>query len=341
MKSDVYGELVDALYLRKGGMIALKCSELIAVLEELFSQEEAELALKLPLEPVTVSALVSGEGRTSLERKLESMADKGLVYVTEKAGEKYYQLLPLLPGILEFQFLKGEVDEHAKKVAALIKEYMRALKRYMTEQVVRPASAARVIIIQEDFPQRTTIYPYSDVLQFIENSENIAVGICLCRHEEELLGNAACVKPKETCMLFGPEAKFAAERRFARIIDKEEARRILDATEEAGLIHSAINKPGIYLNFLCNCCICHCKIMRGAKRSGMPTRVVIANYVITIDDDACNTCGLCVERCQMEALKFEGERLMRDDVKCIGCGLCMYVCPADALRLEPRVIYTG
>jgi Fe-S-cluster-containing hydrogenase component 2 len=38
----------------------------------------------------------------------------------------------------------------------------------------------------------------------------------------------------------------------------------------------------------------------------------------------------------MEALKMDGNLVVRDFHRCIGCGICRYVCPSDAMKLVPR-----
>jgi NAD-dependent dihydropyrimidine dehydrogenase PreA subunit len=63
---------------------------------------------------------------------------------------------------------------------------------------------------------------------------------------------------------------------------------------------------------------------------------VIANWVITVDNDACSGCGACIDRCWMEALKMDGDSVVRDFNRCIGCGICRYVCPTDAMKLIRR-----
>lgn len=59
--------------------------------------------------------------------------------------------------------------------------------------------------------------------------------------------------------------------------------------------------------------------------------------LVTIDDEQCNGCGLCVQACHEGAiiLKDGKAKLVRDDY-CDGLGDCLPVCPMDAIRLELR-----
>ena len=68
----------------------------------------------------------------------------------------------------------------------------------------------------------------------------------------------------------------------------------------------------------------------------VPSQAVIADWIMTIDTDACIGCEACLSRCWMEALKMDGDVPVRDANRCIGCGVCSYVCPSDAMKLLPR-----
>lgn len=61
------------------------------------------------------------------------------------------------------------------------------------------------------------------------------------------------------------------------------------------------------------------------------------------DSEECIACGLCVDRCPMEAQSLQpatesnsptGEASVVDREKCIGCGVCVVTCPVEALTLE-------
>jgi len=135
-------------------------------------------------------------------------------------------------------------------------------------------------------------------------------------------------------MTFGRQAKYVAERGFGRPISKEEARKVLDRSEEAGLIHCSSNTSE-YVSFICNCCSCHCGIIRSVK-SGIIPMGAVSSFIVAVDEDECSGCGACVDRCQMEALTLDGDLVIRTAERCIGCGLCISVCPTEALKMELR-----
>ncbi|MBI4797968.1 MAG: 4Fe-4S binding protein [Desulfarculus sp.] len=55
-----------------------------------------------------------------------------------------------------------------------------------------------------------------------------------------------------------------------------------------------------------------------------------------LDAAKCTGCGVCVKRCQMEALSMEGEVAALAAHRCIGCGLCVSTCPGKALTLRRK-----
>jgi Na+-translocating ferredoxin:NAD+ oxidoreductase RNF subunit RnfB len=120
------------------------------------------------------------------------------------------------------------------------------------------------------------------------------------------------------------------------MISQEEAHRILDLAEEEGLVHCSSNL-GRYVDFICNCCVCHCIILQTVVSAAMPNAAATSAYMVMVEDDSCMGCGECVERCQMKALVMEGDLVIRDADRCIGCGLCVSTCPTAALSMIPRL----
>jgi NAD-dependent dihydropyrimidine dehydrogenase PreA subunit len=343
MPEEVYDKAADALAARGGAIPVLKSNEFEALLKELFNPEEAELAAKMPSKPVTADEFAKDIGEDSARVKsiLETLADKGIVFTRDKDGVRLYSLMPLLPGIFELQFTTGVVSDRNKRLARLFDDYfrlfdqkvMKPLKESKEKIDVFPFS--RVIPVEKELPgPETTIHPYSRVSEFVEKAEAIAVSTCYCRHHGELIGDS-CDRPKEVCMSFGPQAKYIIERGFGRELDKKEAREVLDIAEEAALVHCSSN-TGNYITFICNCCDCHCGIIKSIK-SGIIPMSANSDYIVQLDEEACSGCGTCEERCQVDAIALGDEDIaVLDENRCIGCGLCITTCPDEALTMALR-----
>jgi len=338
MADHKYENLRVAIQMRGGSMPAIKSPEFFALVDYLFSPKEAELAVVMPIMPASADEIGSKAGKDpgTTKLQLERMADKGLVYTFDKNNVRYYSLLPLLPGVFEMQFLSGDVSERAVKLAHLFDDYFQALEKCSSILELKsvPFPLARVISIEKEIPAAFEIHTYDKVSEYIDKAEYIAVGTCYCRHHGELLGRP-CTKPKDVCMGFGPDARYIAERKFGRLVTKDEARTILRRTEEAGLVHCSSNMSK-YIQFVCNCCSCHCGILQSMKKYNMKGSAAVSGFITTLDSESCITCGDCVERCPMEALTINDDTLHYDNNKCIGCGLCSSACPTGSLTLVAR-----
>ena len=343
MTEEIYEKLAGALNARSMTYPSVPCPEFYAFAREIFTPEQAEIASSMPLRGVTseeLAAIMKRADTEYLQNRLDDMARAGTVRVKEMDGTKYYELLPLVPGIIELQFMHGRVDEHTKRLAQLMKSYGKALKNIiMTAPTQLPGvdtSRARKISVEQEIPDRPTILPYDEVMKLIDTTEYIAAGTCVCRHQGDLL-DRPCDKPKSNkCMIFGPSAQFASSHGFVHLVSKDEARQSIDEAEAAGLVHLYASSRDRFIDLLCACCGCHCFILRGVTRTPVPSQAVAANWVVAIDDEACSGCGACIDRCWMEALHMEDDLVVRDAKRCIGCGICMYVCPSDAMKLIRR-----
>ena len=59
--------------------------------------------------------------------------------------------------------------------------------------------------------------------------------------------------------------------------------------------------------------------------------------IITIDENKCNGCGLCVNACHEGALKLiDGKAKLISDNYCDGLGNCLPECPTGAITIEER-----
>ena len=59
--------------------------------------------------------------------------------------------------------------------------------------------------------------------------------------------------------------------------------------------------------------------------------------IVTIDEDKCDGCGLCVPACQEGALRIvDGKARLASDRLCDGLGACLGQCPRGAIRIERR-----
>ena len=106
---------------------APKTKSIDEILRTLFTPEEAALAVKMSYKTKSVGSIAKAAGvaDSKAKKNLESMADKGIIYSKNKEGEKFYGLLPLIPGVFEFPFMKGGGTPMHKRLGQLWEEYHR------------------------------------------------------------------------------------------------------------------------------------------------------------------------------------------------------------------------
>ena len=95
--------------------------------------------------PVEWIAKRAGVSPKEAKIRLESLANKGIIYAREKEGEWGYALLPVMPGIFEFPYMKGERTETLERLSRLWKSYLPKISK---EFGVPGVGFSRIIPIQ-------------------------------------------------------------------------------------------------------------------------------------------------------------------------------------------------
>ena len=88
MSQGVYRELLEVMIKRGGNYAGMDIPEFFAMVEVLFTPEEAEVNNAMPRGPLTAAGLSEGLGRDAgeVETLLEGMADKGLCMALKVEG---------------------------------------------------------------------------------------------------------------------------------------------------------------------------------------------------------------------------------------------------------------
>jgi 2-oxoacid:acceptor oxidoreductase delta subunit (pyruvate/2-ketoisovalerate family) len=285
--------------------------------------------------PATVIAKEMGRRREEVAPLLEAMADKGLCSSAKSGEIDVYGGPPFVVGIFEYQFMRGTNTDRDKRIARLIHAYKEAVDGNKgPPKVTFPTT--RVIAVDRKIRAGNRIHTYDQVKSYIDNYEPLAVSTCYCRHEAKLINEEDhCGKPDEVCMQFGTGAQFVIDRKMGREITREEANRILEQSEEAGLVHATLNRQEI--DFLCNCCSCHCVILQTALAQPKPGLATNSGFQPVWEKDLCTACETCIDRCPMEAVQLGEDGFPNVNLdRCIGCGVCATGCPEDAIQLVER-----
>lgn len=314
------------------GYPATKSGVEIDILKYFFTPLQAKIALCLTLRSITVSPV-----RKRLKNKfgielssdelsamLDNMFQKGVIRRSESAGSPRWGIAMLAIGMFEYH-----VDDLTRELVEMMHQYFD--EAFSAEFFRSSLPQLRTSPHLKALVPEYIVDTYDNMRHFITHTrEPLYVANCVCKQGEALMGKP-CRQTEnyEVCLLIG-KTGYAARGR-AREISKEECLKILDLAEEKGMVLQPGNsrKPSC----ICICCGCCCGVLTTAKKQPRPVRFFAANYYARIDAASCTGCGVCVTRCQMDAIIADGKTFRVDRDRCIGCGLCVTRCKPKAAGL--------
>jgi len=315
------------------GFPATKSGVEIRILQQLFTPEEALIALELSAipEPAAVihKRLRSRMTLDELTRALEQMDDKGLILRLPRGREPRYAKLIFAIGVYE------------RQVKRLTPEFERDTRQYMQEAFgaafhSKRTTQLRIVPVNKNIPLERNVATYDDIRKHVESSSGPFAKItCICRHGKDLVGEPCRQTDlRENCLMIGPAARWAVDSGTGRAISREEMLDLLDAADRQGLVLEPENTKSPM--FVCCCCHCCCGVLTSAKRFPRPADYFSSNFVARVDANTCQSCGTCETRCQMDAIRTDHGPTEVDLARCIGCALCVSTCPSGAMRLEEK-----
>ena len=183
------------------------------------------------------------------------------------------------------------------------------------------------------------IVPLKDALKVLDLCSPIGLIACLCR--KWMRGKDERNEMEYTCMGMGvgmlkwerwPERYKGG----VKFVSPEEAKEWTRMMDKKGFVHSLMLFGAPYIGGFCQCDYPDCTLIRDGVDFGIG--VLKSHYVAQVDYDICNGCGICAQRCQWGALKFERstDKANIDQYRCYGCGVCETGCPRGAIKLVDR-----
>jgi len=303
----------------------------IRILKQLFTPEEARLALCLSAMPEPLGTIHRRTRRTmsreQVREALGRMTEKGSIQkLPGRKGPRYAKSLLAL-GMYEAQ-VNRLTSELERDVRAYFDEaYGREMLGPRTPQM-------RAVPVHKSIPVERAVASYNDIRRFVEASSGPFAAIpCVCRQGREVTGQP-CRQTKEprNCLMFGVAATMMTEKGIARPLSKEEMLGLLEQADREGLVLEPQNTRDPL--FICCCCGCCCGVLTTAKKFPKPAEFFQTDFIAEVDRDRCQVCGTCATRCQMDAIVADDEPPKVAEERCIGCGLCVTTCPSEALTLR-------
>ncbi len=338
--SDIYQKLAVHLDNLPGGYPVTESGVELRILRRLFTEQEADIARRLIMKPESVEGISNRTGLQPAELaiSLEEMATKGLIFRSYKDDTVMYSAAMFVVGIWEYHL--NDLDPE------LVKDVNEYLPHIMDEVWTKTDTKhMRVVPVSKSIVQDIEIASYDDAEALVRAQSKITVQPCICRKEHEVVGEP-CKFPLEVCFAFGAAADYYEENRLGRAIKVEEALEILETGRKAGLVIQPGNAQRSAN--ICMCCGCCCQILKNVKKLENPAAEVHTSYFAVVNEEECVECGICEERCHMDAITMDGSAIINLD-RCIGCGVCIPDCATEAIELvakdpggkyvPPRFIY--
>jgi ferredoxin len=360
---DIYERLAAALDALPHGFARTPSGVELRLIKMAFTPEEVWLAGQLTRFPETAAEIAGRAGRDVAEvtATLESLIPRRLVRLDspgmaapgltpQAEGEKRYRLGPFLVGWYE------------ANMRLLDKEFAKLFEQFVIEgggeRVFSPRPGVLGVVpvrgsLRHEYIERE---PHLDIDAHFERHDRFLLIDCVCKREKELLHGHSCHLPMKRCGFVGlPPQTPLGENVFGR----EEASKLLGELEQMGHVHLAfygftMSADTPQFVGTCNCCACCCGVFQGQTMAGVAESPQKSNYRAVIDPEACIACGVCSERCPVDAIS-EGPKIASsstaapgrtvpesepgksvvDRDNCIGCGVCVISCPTDAIELVP------
>ena len=311
----------------------------IRVLKELFSAEDAEyfVAMRSGYQTAEAFAATSGYPVEVARTKLLDLSKRGLLYRRGGADGLEYRLIPMAHGVVEFN-----VND-----AGLAKWFM-PFAEYLGASTFMPAVTGTDSPFERTVPCKAEyveggILPQDDIVRLVSDmDDSFAITDCLCRKAPHVALGAPLKHPLRTCMYTGEWARYAVENGFAERVSREEILGVIRDSEPAGRMVQVLNSANPEVICSCDGEACLVLVQHKLGIPG-PARALRSNYDAAVVQDLCDSCGVCIETCPVNALKLDAgpAKLEIDLGMCCGCGLCVGVCPEDALKLIKKgQVYT-
>jgi ferredoxin len=327
------------------------------MLEAIITQEEAELLMEMTT-PVTVPELAKKlkVDEKSLAARLDNFFKRGLIargqtqYHFKRGLHFYFAGIPAseeyAPSDEYRKWRKIWEDENPNRE---VKDWVVWYKK--TGNPIHRVYPSRLAILANPEIKKEQLLWHEDVEQIFRRAEIIIAGPCGCRSGgtgmmsgKVVAHSVRCNHPIWNCFQFSKEVLELSLKRGneMRVYSVEQALEKSDEAERAGLIHEGPANAAIMPGILCNCASDCCTMLGMSQSCGEDIHMLYtpSRFLAVIDQEKCNGCQTCVERCSFGAVdmvKVPGSKKMKAQInteKCMGCGVCVVGCPQKALTYK-------
>jgi ferredoxin len=324
------------------------CDELMALVQHMFTEEEAALVRHLSSpRGKNASAIAAAEHRPVKEVRpiLDRLADEKHILLTHGQGKsKRYGLMPIVPGVFESVLVRTSLDTLTswhRRFAELFEALFAT--GYLLDYAEHDLPAVRYLPVERALGDHSMALPSDRLEEVLDHYKVFALGLCQCRMTEEIVGRG-CDRSLENCVAFGDAAEYVIRSGRMRRVTKQDVLEVKAEAEANGLVtcwaEAAWGRTASGAS--CSCCGCCCHALQTITRFNVPGLIAPPHFTPRLDDSKCNHCGKCARNCPLGAIVVDtkGKNYRHLPHRCIGCGLCSVACDRQkAIQMEPVADY--
>ena len=346
------GTVIPAVYVRMRNRInrigkgigSIPNGNSFQMIQYLWSEEDAENYLKMPLHKLFTAAdyaECSGYDEEKALEILEDQAHRNLIWRVRRGGLAFFSQMPYINGFWEFGELQRYYQEDMAAVAEFDSQGIAGADPNNEGGFNTTFPLFRTYPISADVCKDGKLENWQDWRALIKRQSTITVSPCQCRTMWEALGVPYPEEhPTRTCLSLGEMAEYFIENGIGEQITPDEAIEIVEDIIDKGMVVESICAKNADI-----ICCCHgqsCGNLmgwRGINGEGCASQFFSA-YTLEYDADKCVKCQACVKICPMSSITMDGpDGTCVMDKACVRCGQCVKVCPVQARILTPTPDY--
>jgi Pyruvate/2-oxoacid:ferredoxin oxidoreductase delta subunit len=340
---DIYQRLANALDALPHGFPRTSSGVELKLIRMAFSPEEVWLAGHLTRFPETAEEIANRVGRDVSEVRpvLESLIPRRLVRL-DSPGMAAPGLTPTAEGERRYRLGPFLVGWYEANMRLLDAEFARLFEQFVAEgggeRIFAPRPGVLGVVPVRGSVKPELLEPHHDIDAHFKRHERFLVIDCVCKREQELEKGHSCSLPMKRCGFVGlpPQTPLSEN-----VLSAEAASALLSELAQLGHVHLAfygftMSAESPQFVGTCCCCGCCCGVLRGTTHLGLQEAAQRSNFRAFIDADACIACGVCLQRCPVDAISDDEMGKSRvERAKCIGCGVCVIGCETTAIEMQP------
>jgi len=309
---DVYERLAIALEALPHGFPPTKSGVEMKLIKMAFTPEEVSLAGLLTRFPEMAKEIAKRAGMDVEEVtiQLENLIPRRLVRLESK-GMAGPGLKPEVEGKRKYWLGQFLVGWYEASMRLLDTEFAEFFEQYVIEgggeKILAPRPGVQSVVpIRGSLSpeQMEEMEPHLDIDAHFTRHDRFLVIDCVCKKEQEDLGHFDCKFPMKRCGFVGlpPQTPLGPN-----VLNSEDANKLLYEMEDLGQVHLAfygftMGADAPQFVGTCNCDSCCCGILHGQELSGISESAQRSNYRAIVDAEKCISCGVCQDRCPLDAI---------------------------------------